>query len=733
MARTARITLGTLALAFAAPLLAAQTTHFVDADAVGAGTGTSWSDAFTDLQDALDAFGPGDSIWVAEGSYFPSVPLDGGDARTATFVLPDSAKLYGGFAGTETAVGQRIPGAHPTILDGNIGQAGNPNDNAYHVLVASQVGPGTLVDGFTVSRGRANAHEVGTTGFSNQVGGGLLNSSGTLELRGCTFLDNQSFGSGGAVRSSVGTLTVTDCTFTDNVAENLQNGTFGGALYATGSGLQASGSRFEGNRAASAAAIFLGINTGASIRDCEFVDNEAYLTGGGNSSGGTLYLSSCTGTLIEGCRFEGGFMPEGAGAIVVSAGSGTLVDRCAFVGNEALLGGGIAISAFTDLTVRRSVFLGNVVTQQGGAISLNLTDAELTNCRFLGNTADLGGALAGLGGQAGFQVIGSNPVMANCEFSGNAARLGGAIYLNANSEARLLHSTLAYNTATELGGGLYLVQAGSIPAPGIPVVDADNSILWGNSDAGGADESGQVHLAQGVIPIAHSIVQGLTGNLGGIGNLGTDPLFRDADGADDVPGTPDDDLRLAAGSPAVDSGDGRQSLADAADLDCDGDTEEQLALDIALVRRAADDPHVADTGVGSTPIVDRGAHERGAWEHLGSALAGTHGEPCLVGEGNLVGGTLANHQLSNARENAVASLWLGLSVLNANFKGGIFVPHPDFLFTGLNTGAQGQVELPALFPPGAPAGFQFWMQYWISDPQGPKGFSASNAVVATTP
>jgi hypothetical protein len=151
------------------------------------------------------------------------------------------------------------------------------------------------------------------------------------------------------------------------------------------------------------------------------------------------------------------------------------------------------------------------------------------------------------------------------------------------------------------------------------------------------------------------------------------------------------------------------------------------------VRRAADDPHVADTGVGSAPIVDRGAHERGAWEHLGSALAGTHGAPCLTGEGNLVGGTLANHLLSNARENTVATLWIGLSPLNANVKGGVFVPHPDFPFFGLNTGAQGQIELPASFPSGAPAGFQFWMQYWIFDPAGPKGFAASNGVVATTP
>jgi predicted outer membrane repeat protein len=223
-----------LALAFGAPSLVAQTTHFVDADATGAATGASWADAYTDLQDALDAFAPGDAVWVAEGSYFPSAALAGGDARTVTFLLPDGIALYGGFAGGETSLAQRDPAAHPTVLDGNTGAPGNPNDNAYHVLAASLVGPGTLVDGFTIARGRANAHEVGGTGFSNQTGGGLHSSSGTLELRGCTFLDNQSFGSGGAIRSSVGTLTVVDCTFKDSVADNGQTASFGGAIYQSG-------------------------------------------------------------------------------------------------------------------------------------------------------------------------------------------------------------------------------------------------------------------------------------------------------------------------------------------------------------------------------------------------------------------------------------------------------------------------------------------------------------------
>jgi hypothetical protein len=54
--------------------------------------------------------------------------------------------------------------------------------------------------------------------------------------------------------------------------------------------------------------------------------------------------------------------------------------------------------------------------------------------------------------------------------------------------------------------------------------------------------------------VNYCCVQNWTGTLGGRGNIGTDPLFVDAKGADGVAGTADDDLQLRAGSPCVDTG-----------------------------------------------------------------------------------------------------------------------------------------------------------------------------------
>jgi len=81
-----------LALVSGYILLAQSATPiYVDADATGLGDGSSWDDAYTDLQRALSVAVSGDEIWVAEGVGQIE------DAITSTFVLTDGVALYGGF------------------------------------------------------------------------------------------------------------------------------------------------------------------------------------------------------------------------------------------------------------------------------------------------------------------------------------------------------------------------------------------------------------------------------------------------------------------------------------------------------------------------------------------------------------------------------------------------------------------------------------------------------------
>jgi hypothetical protein len=147
----------------------------------------------------------------------------------------------------------------------------------------------------------------------------------------------------------------------------------------------------------------------------------------------------------------------------------------------------------------------------------------------------------------------------------------------------------------------------------------DNCIFWGNIDGGGQDESAQIFNDpgdDGTTVINYSCVQGWTGGLGGEGNIGADPMFKDADGADDIAGTEDDNLELSYESPCIDAGDSNSVPPDYADLDEDGDTSEVTPLDLAGHARFTDDPVIADIGAGTLPIVDMGAYER--YEFCGS-------------------------------------------------------------------------------------------------------------------
>ena len=122
----------------------------------------------------------------------------------------------------------------------------------------------------------------------------------------------------------------------------------------------------------------------------------------------------------------------------------------------------------------------------------------------------------------------------------------------------------------------------------------------------------------------------------------------------------------------------------------------------------------------------------GAFTNLGGGLAGVQGVPLLVGSGALLPNSAVTLTLSQADFFAPATLVVGLSALQAPFKGGVMVPRPDILISGLMT-AFGFETFPFTWPAGVPSGFQTWYQFWMPDSAGVQGFSASNAILATAP
>jgi hypothetical protein len=120
------------------------------------------------------------------------------------------------------------------------------------------------------------------------------------------------------------------------------------------------------------------------------------------------------------------------------------------------------------------------------------------------------------------------------------------------------------------------------------------------------------------------------------------------------------------------------------------------------------------------------------WTDLGHALAGLAGAPTLAGSGSLLPDTKADLLLTGAHPGAAAFFVVSSSASDLPFKGGTLVPTPTAVIA-LLVDATGQVALELRVPPGLPAGCSVYMQDWIQDPGGPEGFSASNALLATTP
>jgi hypothetical protein len=242
-----------------------MTIFYVNQNATGENDGTSWTNAYSDLQNALAVATANDEIWVADGTYKPT---NDGD-RDASFYIPSGVKVYGGFAGGETSREQRDWINNETILSGNIGSETIQTDNSYHVVDISETTNTTILDGFSISEGNANG---GNTG-ERDSGGGIYGWNGAnATLKNLVITDNLSVDRGGGFYLNGGSPNLINVTFRDNFA-NFR----GGALYLrNNSSPKIENSLFIGNESQSGGAIGIDSNiSGTEIINSTFYNNQA--------------------------------------------------------------------------------------------------------------------------------------------------------------------------------------------------------------------------------------------------------------------------------------------------------------------------------------------------------------------------------------------------------------------------------------------------------------------------
>lgn len=328
----------------------------------------------------------------------------------------------------------------------------------------------------------------------------------TARLDGFVIEAGYAFDTTGGITNASGLLldacsmTVHDCTF-----RHCFSYWAGGAISVVGGNPTLSSCRVLENMTTDGVGGGLSIHAGtATVRDGEFAANTS--RGYVNGNGGALYVDFDASATVQGCRFvdnesrtfAGGRSPASGGGVFVG-GDGTSFDRCTFVGNVANGGGGVF--SYRGLTVTNSLFDGNQVVGYAG--------------------------LMGYGG--GLAVVAAS----------------GTIPVTVRG------CTFVHGAASDDGGGMFALNTtGTVTG----------CVFWGNRDG-----NGQIGRSQcrGMNP-RYSCVQNLL--IGPPnedppdprnfpGSIDTPPGFVDADGADNLAGNLDDDVRLLATSPCIDAAD----------------------------------------------------------------------------------------------------------------------------------------------------------------------------------
>jgi hypothetical protein len=428
----------------------------------GAGDGSSWANAFANLQDALEAArieaGTVDEIWITWGTYRPA-PM-GGD-RAISFELVDGVALLGGFTGVEATPEDRPAHDIGTYLSGDLNGddardsqdewiASTRDDNSFRVL-RYEGSKAVRLDRLTILGGN---QEVST--LPSGAGAALLTfGAPRVDLVDCEIRDNACAAIGGAVMiSGAAEARIERCVFRGN--ESAQSG---GAVYmvrslANDNHLEIIDSHFERNRVTGrlpndaptrsigGGAIYSGTSETVLTRSVfrwNIAETVSVLTDFDEAHGGAVLVeivqsAPAPGLVrVEDCEFRGNSVAAGAGVgafggAVHIQNAGTEILDSMFADNEAEVADGIAQASGGAVNIR------NLSGPPGGTVTVRRTRFEAN--RIAGNVVDFstGAGLAVVGsGRLDSCLIEDSAFLDNLVLDGGADTHGAGAYLAADS------------------------------------------------------------------------------------------------------------------------------------------------------------------------------------------------------------------------------------------------------------------------------------------------------------
>jgi hypothetical protein len=504
--------------------------------------GLSWASAKRTLEDALGAACPGSEVWVREGTYYPNDADPSDWDRNQSFQLKNAVTVRGGFAGTETSVSQRTPGAHTTTFSGDLrrddvdsngdGIIENRGNNTLHVFSNSNLDSTTVLEHVTVEGGYA------VEGISRRSGAAMVNFRASLTIRDCVFFDHFAGRDGGGVHNTESHAVFERCTFMrcrtgakigvnyygGAVCNSVSNATFsdcmfsecssgcGGAVASIDSDIVFLNCSFPGNRTGKVRPNATPNTEGGavyqsggniSLENCVFENNEAHDLGG-------AIAASCTSASFIGCEFrsntaddggavisdvedalykdcilennQAGSFGDGRGGAVHASGTDATFTGCEFSQNNAADDAGAVFSANLHAAFVDCSFRQNTAVDDGGAVATDGSEAVMTRCTFSRNEA------GGIGGAVVIFDTSSGTALTECAFTENQAENGGALICS-SAAARTERCSFAENVAIESGGAVYNVESTphftNCTFHGNRVTSTGNSGIPGSGNASG--------------------------------------------------------------------------------------------------------------------------------------------------------------------------------------------------------------------------------------------------------
>ncbi|HOY33143.1 MAG TPA: choice-of-anchor Q domain-containing protein [Bacteroidales bacterium] len=418
---------------------------YVNQAATGLNNGTSWANAYTDLEMALLLAVSGDEVWVAKGTYYTSSTND----RGSSFVINNGVKLYGNFFGNETNINQRvdlIPNelgsdrTNETILSGDIGTLNDSTDNANHVIFAIDNTLPIIINGVKVVCGNAIQ-----TPYKGKGGGIYMENVGNVTLQNIIVAHstatagNEGKGAGIYAETAAAFIlensTVRRNWLIDDPAVSGSSSYSGGGIYVNCPVIQIANS---------------------------FIDNNKILSSRSNSTinGGGLYIVNNLSLTISNTDFKNN--------IINSTNSTT---------SNYLYGGGLACYGITYAVCNLSqieILQNSIVITRGNSYGagsyFSMDTVKVSNGIVNNNQTNNTSASSGSNQGGGMYASGKKTTITNSTFNQNKIygryASGGGIYLSSGSTdtcqiqgSRFSSNTLQaanYYSASLLGGGLYL-------------------------------------------------------------------------------------------------------------------------------------------------------------------------------------------------------------------------------------------------------------------------------------